>query len=281
MPVHADGPRVVLVTGATSGIGRATAGLSAAAGDHVVLLARRAEVLEEVARECDELGAASTTVCVADVAEDVEVEKAVAEAVDAHGRIDAVVHAAGVAAYGRAEEVPADVFEAVVRTNLIGSVNVVRHVLPLMRERDHGTVVLVGSVIGHIAVPSMTPYAVSKWGVRSLARQLQIENRDRPGVHVAYVVPGGVDTDIYEKAANYSGSPGRAPLPVSVGVVARATMRQLDRPRRAVQVGVANNVLRLAFTVAPSLFDLLVGPLFRAGATDQRADVEAGAGNVL
>ncbi|MFY0407509.1 SDR family NAD(P)-dependent oxidoreductase [Solicola sp. PLA-1-18] len=274
-------PRVLLVTGATSGIGRATAELGARAGDHLVLVARRDEVLDEVALVCDGLGAASTLTCVADVAEDVEVEKAVAKAVAVHGRVDAVVHAAGVAAYGRAEEVPAEVFEAVVRTNLIGSVNVVRHVLPLMRERDNGTLVLVGSVIGHIAVPSMTPYAVSKWGVRSLARQLQIENRDRRGVRIGYVVPGGVDTDIYDKAANYSGSPGRAPLPVSVGVVARACMRQLDRPRRSTQVGVANTALRLAFTLAPGLFDALVGPLFRAGATDQRTDVEANTGNVL
>ena len=61
---------------------------------------------------------------------------------------------------------------------------------PTLPPRDHGHLVLVGSVIGHIAVPSMSPYVLSKWGVRALARQLEVENLDRSGVHISYAAPG-------------------------------------------------------------------------------------------
>ncbi|MFY0409362.1 SDR family NAD(P)-dependent oxidoreductase [Solicola sp. PLA-1-18] len=276
----AAGPRVVLVTGASSGIGRAAAHLSAAAGDHVVLVARSREKLDEAAAEC--VGAASTLVVPTDVSSDDEVRALVDAVLHKHGRVDAVVHSAGVVAYGRTEEVPVDVFDQVVRTNLLGSVNLARHLLPPMRERDSGTFVQIGSVIGHIAVPTMSPYVVSKWGVRALTRQLQVENRDRKGVHVCYVSPGGVDTPIYLQAANYSGFVGRPPPPVyKPETVARAALRQIDKPRDRTQVGVANGVMRLGFTVLPKVFDAIVGPIFPVGATDLTHPVEAGTGNVL
>lgn len=275
-------PRVIVVTGASSGIGRAAAVRAAEAGDHVVLLARGVATLEEVASECDTAGAASTLVVPADVGDDAAVRAAVDQVLDRHGRVDAVVHSAGVVAYGRTEEVPADVFEGVLRTNLLGSVNVTRHVLPVLREQESGTLVLIGSVIGHIAVPSMSPYVLSKWGVRALARQLQLENRDIPGVHVAYVAPGGVDTPIYEQAGNYDGFVGRPPPPVaSPERVAKVALRQLDRPRKRTQVGIANDVIRFGFSAMPGVFDVLVGPLFRTAAIDRTDPVEPGPGNVL
>jgi short-subunit dehydrogenase len=191
------------------------------------------------------------------------------------------VHCAGVAAYGRFEDVPAEVFDAVVSTLVSGSANVARAVLPRMRADDRGTLVLVGSVIGTIAAPTMSPYVVGKWGVRSLARELQLENRDRPGVHVTLVTPGGVDTPIYRQAANYSGRVGQPPPPVySPERVARAIVRALDAPPRRLDVGVANPVMALGFALLPWLFDLLVGPLFAVAARG-RERVAATPGNVL
>ena len=103
----------------------------------------------------------------------------------------------------------------VVSTNLLGSVNLARHVLPVMRTQGAGNVVMVGSVIGHIAVPDMAAYVVSKWGVRALVRQLQVDNRDCPGIRIEYVAPGGVDTPIYRQAATYGDAAGRPPFPVT------------------------------------------------------------------
>lgn len=274
--------RVIVVTGASSGIGRATALQASEAGDHLVLVARGAEVLEAVARECRASGAASVMAVPADVGDDAAVEACFAQVRGNHGVVDAVIHSAGVVAYGRTEEVPAEVFDGVLRTNLIGSINIARHALPILRAQEFGTLVLIGSLIGHIAVPSMSPYVLSKWGVRALARQLQVENRDLRHVQVAYVAPGGVDTPIYEQAATYDGFLGRPPPPVAEPEkVARIALRQLDRPRARTQVNRSNDLIRLGFSALPGVYDRLVGPLFRVAAMDVTTRVGPTPGNVL
>jgi NAD(P)-dependent dehydrogenase (short-subunit alcohol dehydrogenase family) len=217
-----------------------------------------------------------------DVGDDTAVAECFEQVLAEHGVVDAVVHSAGVVAYGRTEQIPADVFDGVLGTNLVGSVNVARHAMPVLRRQQAGTLVLIGSLIGHIAVPSMSPYVLSKWGVRALARQLQVENRDLRGVHVAYVAPGGVDTPIYEQAATYDGYLGRPPPPVAgPDKVARIALRRLDHPRARTQVNVSNHVIRLGFSALPGVFDRLVGPLFRLAAMDGTTRVDATPGNVL
>ncbi|MBA3780376.1 SDR family NAD(P)-dependent oxidoreductase [Nocardioides sp. InS609-2] len=278
----APDPQVVLVTGASSGIGRAAALRAAARGDHVVLVARGRTALEDTARECREVGAATAEVMSADVGDDAAVARVVDAVLSGHKTIDLVVHAAGVVAYGRTEDVPADVFDAVLRTNLVGSVNVARHVVPVLRRQEHGGLVLLGSLIGHIAVPTMSPYVLSKWGVHALARQLRVENRDLPDVHIAYVAPGGVDTPIYAQAASCLGITGRPPPPVdSPERVARIAIRRGERGQRRRQVGLANDLVRFGYNALPGLYDVLIGPLFSAGALDHTRQVPDGPGNVL
>ena len=274
--------RVVLVTGASSGIGLAAAREAAGHGDHVVLLARGAGPLEAAAQQCRDLGAASARVVAVNILDSAAVESDLDEVRRELGRIDVVIHSAGVVAYGRFEQVPAEVFDTVVRTNVLGSANVSRAVLPDMRERNSGTLVLIGSVIGHIAPPYMSAYAISKWAVRALARELKIENRDRSGVHVCIVSPGGVDTPIYLQAANYLGQVGRPPPPVvSPEKVARVALKLADRPRARVQVGVSNGLIAAGFALFPGVFDAIVTPLFVNAATDRRRPVGPGTGNVL
>lgn len=274
--------RVVLVTGASSGIGEAVVRQAALRGDHVVLVARGREALERVAADADRLGAASTLAAAADVADDEAVGAAVAAAVARHGRLDVVVSSAGVVAYGQIVDVPVEVFDGVVRTNVLGPVNLARHVLPVLREQGTGSMVLVGSVIGHVAVPDMAAYVVSKWGVRGLVRQLRVDNRDRPGVTFGYVAPGGVDTPIYRQAATYGDAVGRPPFPVaSPEKIASRVLAVADHTRRGGQVGVANHVIRFGFRAVPWAYDRLVGPLFAIAAQDQVAPVLRGPGNVL
>ncbi|NYE38424.1 NAD(P)-dependent dehydrogenase (short-subunit alcohol dehydrogenase family) [Nocardioides cavernae] len=282
MPTHDRPPRVVLVTGASSGIGEAVAHRVARRGDHVVLLARGREALERVARDCDRLGAASTMVEPADISVDAHVEAAVGTVMARHGWIDTVVGSAGVVAYGRVDEVPQDVFDQVVATNLLGSVNLARHVVPVLRTQGSGSLVHVGSVIGHIAVPEMGAYVLSKWGVRALVRQLQVDNRDRPHVRIEYVAPGGVDTPIYRQAATYGEAVGRPPFPVTTPErIADRVLDVADGRRRGGQVGLANEVIRFGFTALPWAYDRLVGPLFSLAAQDLTAPRRTGPGNVL
>ena len=271
-----------MVSGASSGIGEAVARAAARRGDHVVLLARGRHALERVAADCRRLGAASTLVTPADVGVDAEVAAAVSASMARHGRLDVVVSCAGVVAYGSISEVPVEVFDGVLTTNVGGPVNLARHVLPVLRRQDSGSLVLVGSVIGHVAVPDMAAYVVSKWGVRGLVRQLRVDNRDRPGVRIGYVAPGGVDTPIYRQAATYADAGGRPPFPVATPErVASRILTVAERSWRGGQVGLANHVIRVGFRTLPWAYDRLVGPLFAVVAQDQVAPVVHGPGNVL
>jgi NAD(P)-dependent dehydrogenase (short-subunit alcohol dehydrogenase family) len=274
--------RVWLVTGASSGIGRATAVAAAERGAHVVLAARAAEPLEDAARECEAAGAASTLVVPTDVGRDAEVARLVDTTVERYGRLDVAVNSAGVVAYGRTEDVPVEVFDGVLRTNLTGSVNLSRHVLRVFRRQEAGTLLLVGSVIGHVAIPTMSPYTVSKWGVQSLARQLRIENRDLPGIQVRYVAPGGVDTPIYDQAASTTRLPGRPPPPASSAMrTGRQVARRVDHGALPDQLTVLNYPILAGFRLVPRLYDAAIGSVFPLGAADLTREREPGTGNVL
>ncbi|MGC4896242.1 SDR family NAD(P)-dependent oxidoreductase [Micromonospora sp. DT31] len=255
--------RTVVVTGATSGIGRATALELAGRGAQLVLAARSPTTLDEVRDECRAAGARALA-----VPTDVTAPGAVTALADAaraeFGRIDAWVHTAAVMSYGRFDETPAEVFEQVVRTDLLGTAGVAREALRRFRADGGGTLVLTGSVLGHITAPYMSGYVTAKWGLQGLARTLQQEARETPGVAICLVNPGSVDTPVYRQAANYLGRIGRPPPPVAGPErVARAIAHLLDRPRRELSVGRLNLIMRFGFTVLPGMYDVLVGPLMR------------------
>jgi NAD(P)-dependent dehydrogenase (short-subunit alcohol dehydrogenase family) len=257
--------RVVVITGASSGIGRATALACARRGDRVVLAARAREGLAAAERECRAVGA-QTLVVPADVTDAAAVDALFTTAATRFGRVDAVVHSVTVVAYGRFEDVPAGVFDRSVEITLTGAANVARAALREFRPRGGGRLVLVGSLLGKIATPYMSSYVTAKWGLLGLARTLQIEARQTPGIGISLVSPGGVDTPVYSQAASYLGRGGRPPPPVDPPEkVARAILRALDRPRRDVSVGIANPVVILGFRTLPAAYDRLVGPLMRLG----------------
>lgn len=256
-------PRTVLVTGASSGIGEAAVLRLAHRGDHLVLLARREEELQRVARACRARGAASARVVVADVADDDAVEAAVATALRHHAQLDGVLHCAGMVTYGRSEETSAEDFSQIVSVNLLGAANLARHVVPVMRRQRAGALVLVGSLLGQLAVPEMTPYVVSKWGVRALARQLHLENLDVPGFRIVHVAPGSVDTPIYGNALDSAGAVNSPPPPViSADRAARTVVAALDTGRRSQQTALTNYALLAAFRTVPWFWDRSVGPAF-------------------
>ena len=274
-------PQTVLVTGASSGIGRASAVELAGRGARLVLVARGREALEETAEEVRAAGAAEVVVCPADVLDEEAVGAAVAAAVDGFGRLDAVVHAAQVMAYGTIEEVPRKVFETVVETAVHGTAVVARAVLPVFRKQGEGQLVVVNSLLGQVATPLLGSYIAAKWGQLGLVRVLQQETRDVPGISISILQPGGVDTPIYFQAASWTGSTGRPPPPVySPERLGRRVVALLDRPRRQVQAGIFNPLITAAFRLVPGVFDVLVGPMIQrlAIAND---DVPPTEGNVF
>jgi NAD(P)-dependent dehydrogenase (short-subunit alcohol dehydrogenase family) len=257
-------PDTVLITGASSGIGRATALELAGRGARLVLVARGAEALEATADQVRAAGAAEVLVRPADVTDEDAVRAAVDDAVARFGGLDAVVHAAQVMAYGTIEEVPREAFETVVETAVHGTAVVARVVLPLFREQGRGHLVVVNSLLGQVATPLMGSYVAAKWGQLGLVRVLQQETRDAPGITVSAIQPGGVDTPIYVQAGSWAGSTGRPPPPVySPHRLGRRIVALLDRPRRQVQAGIFNPLITAAFRLVPGVYDVLVGPLLR------------------
>jgi NAD(P)-dependent dehydrogenase (short-subunit alcohol dehydrogenase family) len=276
-----SGSEVVLVTGASSGIGRASALELAARGVRLVLLARGAEALDDTADQARAAGAAEVLVRPADVADEDGLRAAVEETVGRFGRLDALVHSAQVMAYGRIEDVPREVFETVVETAVHGTATVARVVLPVFREQEEGRLVVVNSLLGQIATPLMGSYVAAKWGQLGLVRVLQQETRDVPGISISILQPGGVDTPIYDQAATWAGSTGRPPPPVySAQRLGRRVVALLDKPRQQVQAGVLNPLITAGFRLFPGVYDLLVGPLLQRLAMDGD-DVPPTPGNVL
>lgn len=253
-------PRTVLVTGASSGIGRATALELARPGTRLVLVSRSAEALAEVAAECRRAGAEA--LCApADVADAAAVTSSFEQARAAYGPVDGVVHAAAVLALGRFEDVPTEDFDRVLTVNVTGTAHVARAALGHFREAGGGSLVVVGSLLGRTTTPYLSGYVASKWAVHGLVRTLQIEARRTPGVRVGLVTPGGVDTPIYDAAAHYVGRAGRPPPPVvSPEKVARIVVRSLSRPRRNASVGVANGITALGFRLLPAVYDRVITP---------------------
>jgi short-subunit dehydrogenase len=276
-----DSGRVVVITGASSGIGRATAHLLASEGNTLVLAARSTDTLEQTRQECVGRGAAEVLVVPTDVGDRGAVEALFDEATSRFGSVDAVVHAASVLAYGRFEEIPPDVFDRILQTNVTGTANVARCALHTFGESQESALVVVGSVLSKIAAPYMSPYGTSKWAIQGLVRTLQIEARTRPGVHVSLVSPGGVDTPIYDQAGTYTGHPGHPPPPVDPPEkVAKVIVAALDRPGRDINVGLANPIMVAGFRLLPGVFDVLVGPLMRLAGQGKDA-VAAHTGNVF
>lgn len=267
---------VVWITGASSGIGRATAHACARRGDHLVLSSRAAGVLAEVEVECAALGAASVMLAPLDVSDSAAVDAAAGAAVARHGRLDLVVSNAGVAAYSRVEESDDATFERVLEVNVGGAFRVARASLRIMRAQERGSLVVVGSVLGRVAVPLMGAYVASKWALRGFVRVLRAENRDLPGVTISLVAPGGVSTPVYDQSANAVGRRPKPPFPVARPErVAAAVLRAPSSRRWEIGVGWANPAMVAVSELLPGVWDR-IAPLGMSLGGLSRTPVGAG-----
>ena len=246
---------VVVVTGASSGIGRATGLAFAERGARVVVAARRADALEDLARHCQAAGGQALA-----VPTDMTDEEAVAElarrALERFGRIDIWVNNAGVYLLGPLEATPPEAFRQVLETNFFGYVHGARAVLPHFRAQGRGVLINNASVYAHLGAPWLTAYVSSKFAVRGFSEALRQELGDLPDIHVCTVSPSPIDTPIFASAANYRGRVVKAPPPTyPPEQVASAILASALHPRRERIVGGAGRLATVAEMVAPHRFE--------------------------
>lgn len=186
--------QTVVVTGASSGIGRAAALELARRGANLVLAARRIELLEEVAAECRALGVECRTVVT-----DVTLRADCQHLIDVAGNVDVLVNNAGFAIFDSFESARPDDLEAMMQTNYFGAVWCAQAVLPQMLARKRGTIVNVASIAGIMGYARMGGYCATKFAMIGFSETLRDEVLGR-GVRVAMVCPGTVETQFFEKA---------------------------------------------------------------------------------
>lgn len=269
--------QVLVITGATSGIGRATALEWAKRGGSVVLAARSREILEEVATACESYGGKAHVVQT-DVTKEEEVERLAAEAVSAFGKIDVWLNNAAVLVFGEFTQIPTEDFRRILETNLFGIIYGARAAVRQFYRQNYGTLINMGSVAGIVGQPYSVPYSISKGGIRSLSIALGQELEGHEHIHVCTVHPSIVDTPVYDQAANYTGHeinpPTSATLPQEV---VKAILKLTEKPQREVFVGKLNLQMRLGRTISPKLFDKVMRKIIKEfELKDEHAPVTSG-----
>ena len=252
---------VVVITGASSGIGRATALAFASKKACLVLAARREEALRDVASECERRGGSAIAVPT-DVSKEAAVHELARRALEKYGRIDIWVNNAGVALFGRFEDSPSDLYRRVLETNLMGTVHGARAALPHFLEQGSGVLINLASISALAGQPFGSAYGVSKAAIRALGQCLREEFAGAEHIHVCTVLPSMTDTQIWQSAANHTGHAIHPPRPVSPPEeVADAIVRLACKPKSEVVVGGAGRIVRLCATVAPRLMERVSGYL--------------------
>jgi NAD(P)-dependent dehydrogenase (short-subunit alcohol dehydrogenase family) len=224
--------KVVVITGASSGIGRAAALEFAAAGCRLVLAARRVPALEETAALCCARGGVAHVVAT-DVTVESDLQRLRDAALDRWGRIDVWVNNAGTTYFSRLDEGDLTAHRRVIETNLMAPLIAARLVLPVFRRQRAGTLINMGSVLSQVGQTFVPAYVVSKFGLRGLSDAVRADVADIPGIQVATVLPYAVDTPHFQEAANATGRRAHAmPFVQEPERVARAIVDVAARPRR-------------------------------------------------
>ena len=186
--------KVVAITGASSGIGEATARLLAERGASVVLGARRTGRLDDIAREIRDGGGAAVT-CRTDVARREDLERLIGTAVDEFGQIDVLISNAGISKIGPISDLDVDAWSAMIDVNLRGVLHGIAAALPVFRRQGRGHFVTTVSTAGLKIVPTMAVYAATKNAVRTMMEGLRQESTDGV-VRTTSISPGFVDTQL-------------------------------------------------------------------------------------
>ena len=259
---------VVVITGASSGIGRATAFEFARHGAQVVVAARRENLLHDVANECKQLSGRDALAVATNVTDEQAVQNLASRAFERFGHIDVWINNAGVGAYGRFEELPSEVYRQVIETNLFGTTYGARAVLPYFRKQGSGVLINNASMIATAGGPYYSAYAVSKFGIRALGESLraEIDVLDKANISICTIMPATIDTPFFHHSANYSGRAVRALPPVyTPEKVAHTMFSCAIRPQREVFVGSAGRMIGSLHGIAPALTEPMLAHQINTG----------------
>ena len=244
---------IIVITGASTGIGRATALEFARRDATVVGTGRREHVLKKLAEQCERLGGRSLAIAM-DVADEQWVQAVVRQVIETFGRIDVWVNNAGVTLFGRIEEAPYNAYRKVIETNLFGYIHGARAVIPHFREQGSGTLINVASMIAKTGSPFVSAYVVSKYGILGLSDSLRMELQDVPDVHICTILPASIDTPLFQHAANFTGRAVKPVEPVyDAEQAALAIVRAVKFPRREIYVGNAAWQAAALHAICPKL----------------------------
>jgi short-subunit dehydrogenase len=252
---------VVIITGASSGLGRATALEFAEEGYDVVLTARRAGELKDVAKACEKHGINALTVA-ADATDPAGLQKVADTAMKAFGHIDIWINGAAVAVYAKFLETPIEDFKQVINTNVFGYVYGSRIALEQFKKQGHGTLINIGSVNAVAPVPYSSAYVTSKYAVRGLTDSVRMEMELEglsSDIHICNVMPASVDTNFFQNTANYTNREVQAIEPVyDPAYVAKHIVKLARHPKREVIIGPAGKMLAKERAWFPKLYEKTV-----------------------
>ena len=251
--------KVVLITGASSGIGAACARLLGAREFEVILGARRQEKLQVLADEIKAAGGRALPLQ-ADITRLEDIRNLVAETLARHGRIDILINNAGFGRMNWLENLdPSQDIERQIQTNLIGLIWLTREVIPQMIQRRSGHVINVASAASFVATPTYSIYAASKFGVRGFTDALRNEV-SMFGVHVSGLYPGTVETEFQEQVGYQRRTGYQMPssLVLEAEDVAQAVWKIIQKPRRTVIMPGSLRWLIWLNTLLPGISDRLI-----------------------
>jgi short-subunit dehydrogenase len=248
-----DGIRA-LVTGASSGIGCALARELAQHGARLLLVARNRQRLDGLAQELSSQGHEAEVVC-GDLTHDAVRQQAANDAGHRWGGLDLLVNCAGVGASGPFAEASPDRLRQIMEVNFFALAELTRLALPLLRRGMRPMVVNVGSILGHLGLPTMAEYSASKFAVRGLSQALRAELAP-VGIDVLLVSPATTATEFFDHQLEVRGSSAwRFGKGIAPEKVARATVRAIRRGSREIFPGWGARLLRAAVRFAPGAVD--------------------------
>ncbi|HET9200842.1 MAG TPA: SDR family oxidoreductase [Dehalococcoidia bacterium] len=259
MPARRVRGTIVVVTGASSGIGRATATEFAKAGASVVVAGRRKERLDELVGEITSTGGEALGVP-ADVSDQEQVEALIDQARGHFGRVDTLINNAGIGIAAPFAEQSIDDFQRVMDTNFWGAVYACRAVLPVMRSQDSGGLIVnVSSILGKRGVPYETAYCASKFALAGFSEALRTEVMSEL-IDVTTVFPGLVETEIFDSANNQTGleMPDIVPK-MPAQELARLLVQNALLPQPEIVMALDAQAINFVNTLAPGLLDVMMG----------------------